>query len=443
MIREDEQTEFKKTTGELNEALISISAILNKHGKGAVYFGMKNDGTPFHFTINDSTVRDVSRKIYESIKPQIFPTVEIQTIDGVEVIVVTFSGKESPYSANGKYYIRVADEDRELTPGELRRIMIGKEYEENWENRTSTDTIADVDEQTFLSFCRAGKDCGRLPELYIDKSTVLGMLGLLIGEHLTIAGRYLFSENGPILMQLAVFATDHKTTFLDIQQLQGNIFQLIDGAMNYIVRNIRWKVSLSDDGIHREETPEVPVWALREAVVNSLAHARYDIPVRHEIDIFSDRISIINPGSFANEFTPDDFAKRDLHSFLRNEIIARTLFMCKDVETFGSGIKRIYELCAEQHVDVFYSNSDTDFTIEFSRIDRNNTPLDGVKNDVLSPGEADVLAWLRENPQRTLKELTELSGKSQRSIDRIVASLRNKKLLERIGSKKAGYWKVP
>ena len=170
MLREDEQTEFKKTTGELNEALISISAILNKHGEGVVYFGMKNDGTPYRFTINDSTVRDVSRKIYESIKPQIFPTVEIQSIDGVDVIAVTFSGKESPYSANGKYYIRIADEDRELTPGELRRIMIGKEYEDNWENRTSIDTISDVDEQTFVSFCRAGKDCGRLPELYQDKS---------------------------------------------------------------------------------------------------------------------------------------------------------------------------------------------------------------------------------------------------------------------------------
>ena len=117
--------------------------------------------------------------------------------------------------------------------------------------------------------------------------------------------------------------------------------------------------------------------------------------------------------------------------------------MCKDVETFGSGIKRIYELCTEQHVDVSYSNSDTDFTIEFSRIDRNNMPPDDGKNDVLSTDEADVLAWLRENPQRTLKELTELSGKSQRSIDRIVASLRNKRLLERIGSKKTGYWKVP
>lgn len=41
MLKEDEQTEFKKTTRELNEAMISISAILNKHKHGVIFFGLK------------------------------------------------------------------------------------------------------------------------------------------------------------------------------------------------------------------------------------------------------------------------------------------------------------------------------------------------------------------------------------------------------------------
>jgi predicted HTH transcriptional regulator len=53
--------------------MISISSILNKHKKGTLYFGLKNDGTPSRFTITDSTIRDVSRKVFEAIKPQIFP----------------------------------------------------------------------------------------------------------------------------------------------------------------------------------------------------------------------------------------------------------------------------------------------------------------------------------------------------------------------------------
>ena len=58
MKREDKFNEYKRTTGELNEGMISISSILNKHKKGDLYFGLKNDGTPFKFTITESTVRD-------------------------------------------------------------------------------------------------------------------------------------------------------------------------------------------------------------------------------------------------------------------------------------------------------------------------------------------------------------------------------------------------
>ena len=82
-------------------------------------------------------VKSVSRKVYESIKPQLIPVVDIEEIEGIEVITLTFFGEDVPYSAFGKYYIRIADEDRELSPSELRKIMIRREYEENWENKTT------------------------------------------------------------------------------------------------------------------------------------------------------------------------------------------------------------------------------------------------------------------------------------------------------------------
>ena len=73
---------------------------------------------------------------------------------GNEVIIVEFQGDDVPYSAFGKYYIRTADEDRELTPAELRKIMVGQEYAENWENKTSDETIIDADDKTLERFYR-------------------------------------------------------------------------------------------------------------------------------------------------------------------------------------------------------------------------------------------------------------------------------------------------
>ena len=53
--------------------------------------------------------------------------------------------------------------------------------------------------------------------------------------------------------------------------------------LSFTIKNMRRRVKMNDDGIHRVEIPEVPVEAIREAVINSFAHARYDIPVQHEI----------------------------------------------------------------------------------------------------------------------------------------------------------------
>ena len=59
--RENEIVEFKETSGEINEAVIDIVAMLNKHGRGTLYFGVKNNGNVIGFQIGDSTERDISR----------------------------------------------------------------------------------------------------------------------------------------------------------------------------------------------------------------------------------------------------------------------------------------------------------------------------------------------------------------------------------------------
>lgn len=64
--RECETTEFKKSTSELKTAVISIAAILNKHGKGELYFGIKDNGTVIGQTIGRNTIKEVTQKIVDN-----------------------------------------------------------------------------------------------------------------------------------------------------------------------------------------------------------------------------------------------------------------------------------------------------------------------------------------------------------------------------------------
>ena len=107
--------ELKKSTSELKEAIISITAILNKHQHGKVYFGVKNNGEVIGQKIGEKTIRDVSQVISSNIEPKIFPCVATENIKGKRCITVTFEGIEIPYFASGRAYIRVGDENKQLT----------------------------------------------------------------------------------------------------------------------------------------------------------------------------------------------------------------------------------------------------------------------------------------------------------------------------------------
>ncbi len=441
---ETEILEFKKTTGELHDAVIDVAAILNKHEAGTVYFGVLPNGDVKGFQIVESTLRDISRIVYESIKPQIYPQIEKITIDGRDIIEVKFDGKDRPYSAYGKYYIRVADESREMTPSELKNMMPESEFSVQWEKRETEFSLEDIDEEALRSFYERATACGRLPQDVFDPKTLLEKLGLIQNGNLNNAGHVLFGKTGPVVLKLAVFASDEKLTFLDINRIENNIFRLIDEAENYIKRNIRWRAEIK--GLRREEIPEIPLSALREIVINSFAHAQYGTCSQHEIDIHPGKIVIYNPGEFPSRFSPEDFATQNLSSILRNELIAKTLYLCHDIESFGSGFKRVYTSCAEAGVKCSYDKMPYGFSFVFFRNDLNGqtqSVADHISEvGMLTASEAKVYELLKVQPNLTKEELAVNINKTTKTVQRALNGLKEKQKIIRIGTNQKGYWQV-
>ena len=146
--KETEFIEFKKSTSETKEGLISIASILNKHRKGNLYFGVKDNGDVIGQDIGKDTERKLSRDISDNIKPAVWYEITTRNSDdGRSFIEVAFNGSNAPYSAYGKYYERFADEDKQISDTELERLFRErqKDYSE-WEVADSDELVSDVDE---------------------------------------------------------------------------------------------------------------------------------------------------------------------------------------------------------------------------------------------------------------------------------------------------------
>lgn len=441
---ETEELEFKKTTGELHDAMIDIAAILNKHEQGTLYFGILPSGEVKGQQVVESTLRDVSRVVFESIKPQIYPQIQKITIDGCDIIEVKFSGKSKPYSAYGKYYIRTADESRELTPAELTEMMVKSTYSAQWEQFETEYTLQDVDEEALKGFYEKATACGRLPDEGFDAEKLLNKLGLLKNGRLNNAGYVLFGNKGPVVLKLAVFASDEKLTFLDINREENNIFRLVEVAVTYIQKNIRWRAEIGS--ITRDEIPEIPVRAIREIVINSFAHAQYGTTTQHEVDIHPGKIVIYNPGEFPSRFSPEDFVTKHISSIIRNELIAKVLYLCHNIESFGSGFKRVYSLCQEANVACTYEKTPVGFSFVFLRNDLNASENVPKKEQtvpiLLTRTEKAVYDLLRASPAMTREELALEVSKTPKTVQRALDGLREKGLIVRVGAKKNGYWEI-
>ena len=198
-MKENETVEFKKSLSQLKAGLVSIAAILNKHGAGKLWFGMSNDGKAVGLETNEKTLRDLSQSIAAHIEPRIFPHVSIETIDKATCIKVTFSGKDAPYFAYGRAYMRVADEDRQLSSKELENLILARNREAlRWDNQVSGLVIDDLDGGKLKSFVeRAGLS-------WDTPANALGKLGLISEGRLLNAARLFFSKTPPMQLRLSL-----------------------------------------------------------------------------------------------------------------------------------------------------------------------------------------------------------------------------------------------
>jgi len=213
--------------------------------------------------------------------------------------------------------------------------------------------------------------------------------------------------------------------FLDNRKLEGTIKEIIDDAVAYVMASMR-KGSLIR-GVYRQDIYEYPEVALREAIVNAVAHRDYSQFVRGshiQVRMFADRLEVENPGGLYGRVTID---KLQEGQSTRNRLLMHLMEDVHLVENRGSGIDAMQDAMQKNGLPApFFEDKRTAFLVKFYHV----TPAE------LSGEEQRIIAYVKEHGTIRRSEAQKLLEVSDRRARYVLETMVKVRLLRQEGRQK-------
>ncbi len=223
------------------------------------------------------------------------------------------------------------------------------------------------------------------------------------------------------------------------EKIRGPLPRLLERAWQVVIQEMRVEAVVR--GLQREERPEYPPFAVREALVNAVAHRDYRLSGRRiEVRMFDDRLEVTSPGGLPGYITLDNIVEEH---FSRNPRIVNGLYHWGYIEELGLGIDRMIEdMLAAGHPKPEFKATPYSFTVVLrNRIER---PVPVPRRDwgvPLNPRQIRALQYLEEAGRITNREYRQLCPDvSPETLRLDLADLVQKGLLLKVGDKRGTYY---
>jgi ATP-dependent DNA helicase RecG len=347
-----EQTEFKKTTGELHGGMETLCGFLNGSG-GKVLFGVTNAGKVVGQDVSDPTFQEIANAIRKLEPHAWIEQMRVPVAGAKEVLILeTTQQTDGPYTFDGRPYQRIGNTTSRMPQAEYQRRLLGRaSARHRWENQVAEGyRSSDLDLEEINRAVRAAIYCGRLESQSSDPLDALDRLelrvdGQLLNAAVVLFGRKFMPYYPQCTVRLARFKGKDKSEFLDQRQLHGHAFQILDESMHFILRNIPIAGRFEPGKLERQDVPLYPPLALREALVNALCHRDYTIAGGAIfVAIYDDRLEVISLGLLPPGITVADL-KQNHASRPRNPLIAGVFYRRGLIEQWGRGTQKIVDWC--------------------------------------------------------------------------------------------------
>lgn len=340
----------------------SLSGFSNQDEGGIIIFGVDEEQDYKEVGVYDP--QDIQKKISEQclqMEPAVRPLLTVAEKDGKFFVSAEIPGMdltERPcyYKGQGRLkgsYIRVGDSDQPMTEYEIYSYeAFRKKYQDDI-RVIERATMASLNQELLKKYIEILKD-GKPNLASLDDNSICELMSIKRGDKVTLSSVLLFSPYPQAYFpQLCITAIvvpgkeigDTGTggeRFLDNQRIEGNIPDMLEEAIKFVRKNMKNRTIINKETGIREDQPEYPVIAIREAVINALVHRDYSIhtegmPV--QIIMFDDRIEIRNPGGIYGRMQVDQLGK--VQPDTRNPVLASALETLSITENRYSGIPTI------------------------------------------------------------------------------------------------------
>ncbi|PZX10372.1 ATP-dependent DNA helicase RecG [Breznakibacter xylanolyticus] len=366
-----------------NDAIAKTVIAFSNTSGGKLIIGV-NDNREI-VGIDDNELFDLQDKIASIIadncSPGIMPEIYSVNIDGKLVLVIeVVRGNLKPYflKSQGKAdgtYVRIGATNRVADLDVIAELERQKRHISFDEEICYDTTLQELDlSPLYQRFESIGKPLthDKLRNLKLinpdnDKEYPTNALMILLGKfpHCTV--------------KCARFKGTTMSVFTDKKEYGGDIFTILENTQSFVLNHINLKGEIK--GLYRTDTYEIPVPALREALINAMVHRDYVNQGRDiKVGIYDDIVNIVSPGGLPHSITMEDVFNG--RSEARNRVVAHIFKELGLIEQWGSGINRIIRVCEESGLESPKIEEKNDFfDVEMIRPRPNTNEYERLAND--------------------------------------------------------------
>jgi len=224
--------------------------------------------------------------------------------------------------------------------------------------------------------------------------------------------------------------TEIKKPIPSYQIYKGTVFELVDQAVDFVLARIHRRIGTRKESTTAPADYELPAEAVREAIVNAVAHRDYTSNGSVQVMLFADRLEVWNPGELPPPLSPE--ALRHPHpSIPHNPLIAEPMYLARYIEKAGSGTLDMIARCKDMGLPEPEFEQRT--ALWAVTLWRDWLTVDVLAGLGLNDHQVKIIAHVKTHGHITNRECQGITGVTDRTALRFLKALVDKGIFERIG----------